>query len=443
MNNNQSIRATAAVPAAKDNFRLGPRIAIASLLAVLLIGGAGGWAATAKLAGAVISQGVVIVDQKVKSIQHRDGGIVSDIAVVEGDRVEKGQILLRLDDAQTKAERLIVKAQLVELTARYARLQAEREGDDAITFPVGFLESDPAAPEIAQGAVRLFEGLRAGRESQQAQLRLGMEQIAAEIVGLEGQLSAKRAEIELVEAEFTKIKDLADRQLVEATRVYSTDRERVRLRGELGEIDAAIARARTRSSEISLQILSIDETSRTDAQREIGTLETRLSELRERATAIDDRLTRTDIRAPISGTVNELNVHTVGGVITPAEVLVTIVPELAKLKVEVRLPPVSIEQVSEGQIARLRFPAFNQRTTPELVSEVTYVAPATTRDNKTGEEYYLGYVEIPAGELSKLGDSSLLPGMPVEVFISTDERTVVSYLARPVLDQFSRAFRER
>jgi len=443
MNDSQKMRPKATGPVRKDNFRLGPRIAIASLLAVLLIGGAGGWAATAKLAGAVISQGVVIVDQKVKSIQHRDGGIVSDIAVTEGDVVKKGQILLRLDDAQTKAERLIVKAQLVELTARHARLLAEREGKDKVVFPMDFLASDPAAPELAYGEERLFEGLRAGRKSQEAQLRLGIEQIAAEIVGLDGQLAAKREEIALVEAEYAKIKDLADRKLVETTRVYSTGRERVRLRGELGEIDAAVARARTRSSEISLQILSIDETSRTDAQREIGTLETRLSELKERATAVDDRLSRTDIRAPISGTVNELNVHTVGGVITPAEVLVTIVPENANLKVEVRLPPVSIEQVSEGQVARLRFPAFNQRTTPELVANMTYVAPATTRDNKTGEEYYLGHVEIPVGELAKLGDSNLLPGMPVEVFVSTDERTVVSYLARPVLDQFSRAFRER
>ena len=213
--------------------------------------------------------------------------------------------------------------------------------------------------------------------------------------------------------------------------------------GERGEVNAAIARAKTRMSEIRLQIISIDENGRTEAQRELSLVETKMSELHDRRTAVEDRLARTDIRAPIAGTVNELNIHTIGGVITPAEVLVTIVPENARLKIEVRLAPVSIDQVAVGQGARLRFSAFNQRTTPELKGDVVYVSPATSRDPATGENYYLGDINVSAEELTKLGDNALLPGMPVEVYVSTEQRTALSYLAKPLSDQFSRAFRER
>ena len=195
-------------------------------------------------------------------------------------------------------------------------------------------------------------------------------------------------------------------------------------------------------SEIRLQVIAVDETSRTEAQRELNLVDTKLSEVLERRNAIEDKLARTDIRAPISGTVNELKVHTVGGVVTPAEILATIVPENAKLKVEVRLTPVSIDQVAVGQPAKLRFSAFNQRTTPELKGEVVHVSPATSRDPATGETYYLGHVNVPPSELEKLGDD-LRPGMPVEVYVSTEERTALSYLAKPLADQFNRAFRER
>jgi HlyD family secretion protein len=426
-----------------DAFRVGPRVIAGFVLAVFLIGGVGGWAATAKLSGAVISPGVVIVDQNLKQVQHRDGGIVSEIAVKEGDVVAAGQVLVRLEDTQTRAELSIVRGQIVELTARKARLTAEREDLPGIIFPAGYTAENPEAAAVANGELRLFNGQRTSRESQKQQLELGIVQIGDEIVGLEGQRAAKTEEIALVETEYEKTRDLAGRKLIETTRLYTIDRERVRLRGELGEIDAAAARAATRASEIRLQILSIDETARTEAQRELSTVETRLSELNERAFAIQDRLSRTDIRAPIAGTVNELNIHTVGGVISPAEVLVTLVPTNSRLKVEIRLAPVSIEQVTEGQSARLRFSSFNSRTTPELIGTVVHVSPATSRDPGTGEHYYQAHVEISAEELKKLDDKTLLPGMPVEVFVQTQERTVVSYLAKPMMDQFNRAFRER
>ena len=429
---------------ANKSFKIGSRVLVGTTLGFLLVGGVGGWAATAQLTGAVIAQGSVTVDQNLKSIQHRDGGIVSEITVREGDFVDAGQVLIRLEDAQTKAELSIVHSQLVEMAVRKARLLAEREGLDRVDFPPEFANSDPeAAAIIVNGETRLFKGNLANRESQKKQLELGVEQIGEEIKGLEAQRISKEDEIALLELEHQKIKGLADKRLIEGTRVYTSDRDKARLKGERGEIDAAIARAKTRISEIRLQIISIDENGRTEAQRELSLVDTKISEFQDRRTAIEDRLARTNIRAPISGTVNELNIHTVGGVITPAEVLVTIVPENARLKIEAKLAPASIDQVSAGQPARLRFSAFNQRTTPELNGKVVHVSPATSRDTVTGETYYLGEIGVTADELAKLGDDMLLPGMPVEVYVSTEERTALSYLVKPLSDQFSRAFKER
>jgi HlyD family secretion protein len=196
-------------------------------------------------------------------------------------------------------------------------------------------------------------------------------------------------------------------------------------------------------SEIGLQIIAIDEAARTEAQRELSTVDPKISELKEKKVAIEDRLRRTDIRAPLTGTINELFIHTIGGVITPAEKLATIVPARAALKIQAKLSPTDIDQVFYGQPARMRFSAFNQRTTPELFGKIAYVSPATSSDPTSGDVYYSADVTVSDDELAKLGGSSLLPGMPVEVFISTEERTAFSFLAKPLADQFSRAFKEQ
>ncbi|MFN7222989.1 MAG: HlyD family type I secretion periplasmic adaptor subunit [Paracoccaceae bacterium] len=427
----------------EKTYRLAPLVISGLALGAFLVIGVGGWAATARLSGAVIAMGTVTVDQNLKSIQHRDGGIVSDIAVREGDLVAQGQVLIRLEDAQTRAELSIVQSQLAELMARRARLMAERDGLTEIAFPDDLLTGDHAAMEVVTGAIRLFDGNRANRDSQRRQLMLGIDQISDEIEGLKAQRESKADETRLSAAEQLRIVDLTKRKLSETTRLYAVNREVAQLSGQLGEIDAEIARARTRISEINLQIIAIDETSRTEAQRELSQVETRIAELRDRKLATEDRLRRTDIRAPIGGTVNQLSVHTIGGVISPAEVLVTIVPENARLWVEARVPPASIDQVAPGQSARLRFSAFNHRTTPELNGTISHVSAATNRDPATGETYYLARVGVTDAELEKLGDQMLMPGMPVEIFMTTEERTALSYLVRPITDQFSRALRER
>ena len=239
------------------------------------------------------------------------------------------------------------------------------------------------------------------------------------------------------------MKGLADKRLVEGSKVHTSDRDMARMAGEKAEIDAEIARARAKISEIRLQVIAIDEEARTEAQRELSELEPKIAELGERRVAIEDRLSRTDIRAPIAGTVNELAVNTIGGVITPAETLVTIVPKDAPLNIQARLSPTDIDQVNLGQKAKLRFSAFNQRTTPELSGEVAYVAAAATLDKGSGQSYFLAEIDVPADEMQKLDTKRLLPGMPVEVFVQTDPRTALSYFSKPFTDQFSRAFREQ
>ena len=426
-----------------DDFRLGGRVLAGTGLALLLLVGGGGWAAVAEINGSVIAHGMIKVDQNLKLIQHRDGGIVSEIAVREGDHVKAGQVIVRLDDVQTRAELSIVRSQLSELGARRARLMAERDGLAAIAIPLTDSVVVSHADLVRYGEMRLFEGNRLHRESQKEQLRFEIAQLGEEIKGLQAQQVAKNDELKLVEGEYSKVKALADKRLIEGSRVYVTDRELARLAGELGEINASIARARARTSSTNLQIIAIDDNARTEAQRELSAVATKISELTDRRVAVEDRLSRTDIRAPLSGVVNELSVHTLGGVITPAETLATIVPAYANLKVEAKLSPVDIDQVFVGQKVKLRFSAFNQRTTPELKGEIAYVSAATTVDPATKQPHYLADVQIAPEELDKLGKQGLKPGMPVEVFVATDERTAMSYLTKPILDQFSKTFREQ
>jgi HlyD family type I secretion membrane fusion protein len=422
--------------------RLGGRIFLGAILVVALLGGVGAWAFTANLTGAVIAMGTVKVDQNLKQVQHRDGGIVERIAVREGDNVEAGQILFLLDDAQSRAELSILSAQLDEAEARRARLVADREGAVDVRFPDRLLTDDPKHSELVSGELRLHAGNIANRANQREQLDLGIAQVEEEIAALKSQRSALTDETALVEKTYERIAGLFAKGLVEANRVEDAERELVQFRGKLGELDANIARSRSRISEIGMRILAVDEVARTEAQRELAVVDARIQELSDRLVAVQDRLSRTEIRAPISGRINELSVFTEGGVITPAEVLATIVPASAELRVEVQLPTTSIDQVYLGQRARVRFSSFNHRTTPELIGTISHISPATTISPSTGEPFYIGHVFLTAGELARLDNLVLLPGMPAEIYLSTHEQTAAAYFARPLIDQFERAFRE-
>lgn len=430
-------------PAREASFRLWPRVAGGVALAGLLVVGCGGWAALAKLEGAVVTMGSVKVDQNLKEVQHRDGGIVKSLAVRQGDLVREGQILATLDDVQIKAELLIVKSQLAESLGRRARLIAERDSLPSVSFPDDLRTWSSAADAILHGETRLFEGNRLARESQKEQLELSIVQTGEEIKGMEARLAAKKDEIELVGAERDKLTTLYEKRIVDYSRVYAAHRDWARILGEHGEITAGIARAKGRTSEIRVQIMAVDQNANTEAQRELRTVDARISELNERKLAIEDRLSRTEIRSPVSGYINELFVYTVGGVITPAAKIATVVPENAELRFEVKISPVDIDQVREGQPARIRLTAFNRTTTPEIKAKVTMVSPASARDPSNGQEYYIAHVQLAEDALTQLKGIRLVPGMPAEVYISTQERTAASYLTKPFTDQMNRAFRER
>jgi HlyD family type I secretion membrane fusion protein len=427
---------------AKAFDKLGGRVLFGLVLAVGLLGGVGSWAVTARLSGAVIAMGTVQVDENLKEVQHRDGGIIAEILVRKGDAVAAGQTLFRLDDAQSRAELSILQAQIDESEARRARLIADRDGLADIVFPERLHPEDVAFADILSGEIRLHSGNLANRTNNRQQLEQGIVQINEEITALDAQKAALLEELALVEATQKRILDLDAKRLIETARVEEVAREITQLRGRLGELDANVARSRSRISEVRMRILAIDEMARTEAQKELVVVDSRIQELSDRITAVEDRLQRTDIKAPIAGRINELSVYTVGGVITPAAVLATIVPEGADLNIEVQLPITAIDQIHLGQVARVRFSAFNHRTTPELQATVSYISPATTTGSPEMPPFYLGNVELLDGEMEKLAGLELMPGMPVEVYLTTQEQTALAYFVRPLVDQYERALRE-
>ncbi|MBS4009613.1 MAG: HlyD family type I secretion periplasmic adaptor subunit [Roseovarius sp.] len=440
MTKSGSVKNAPQSPAAFDRIR--GRIVLGVLMMFGLLGGVGAWAFNANLTGAVIALGTVKVDQNLKQVQHRDGGIVEKIYVREGDEVEAGQVMFRLDDAQSRAELSILSAQLDEAEVRRARLVADREGAAEVRFPKRLSMSDPQQSELMSGELRLHAGNIVNRDNQREQLELGIAQVNDEIVALVSQRSALTDELALVEESHSRVVNLFEKGLIQMPRVDEAKRELVQMRGKLGELDANIARSRSRISEIEMRILSVDEVARNEAQRELTVVEARIQELSDRLTAVQDKLSRTEIRAPISGRINELSVFTEGGVITPAEILATIVPASAELRIEVQLPTTAIDQVYLDQTARVRFSSFNHRTTPEILGTISHISPATTISASTGEPFYIGYVDISPEEFARLNGLALMPGMPTEVYLSTQEQTAAAYFARPLMDQFEKAFRE-
>lgn len=421
---------------------LATRVAVGFLVVFLTIGGVGGWAATAELSGAVIGSGVIVVDSNIKKVQHPTGGVVGELLVSNGQAVTAGQLLVRLDDTQTRAALGIVVSQLIELTGRRARLAAERDDAVAIAFPAEFEASGEEARRVASGERRLFEAKRRTMEGQKAQLRERIGQLSQEIEGLSAQRKSKEQEIRLVNDELARVEDMYKRKLTPVTRLLAMQRDASRIEGEHGALVAQIARARGQITETELQILSLDHTARTEAQKELREIEGRLAELAERKVAAEDQLKRVDIRAPRSGIVHDLGVHTVGGVVAAAEPMMHIVPSEDVLTIEARIGATDIDQLSLGQPAVLRFPAFNQRTTPELPGTVVRVAADLTREASTGQSFYIVRIQVDEAALGKLKGLKLVPGMPVEAFIETGQRTALSYLIKPFTDQLTKALRE-
>jgi HlyD family secretion protein len=412
---------------------------------ILLAGGLGGWASTAQISGALIAPGSIVVESNVKKVQHPTGGVVGEVRAHDGDLVKAGDIVVRLDDTVTKASLAIVTKNLDGLWARAARLEAEQRGLDKITFPAMLTDrvSDPEVKAVMASEAKLFEVRVNGRSGQKAQLRERIVQLNEEIAGLAAQEKAKDQEIELVQKELTGVSDLYDKHLVQMSRLTTLQRDAARLSGERAQYIASRAQAKGKITETELQIIQVDKDVVSDVSKDLRETNDKIGEFVERKVTAEDQLRRVDIRAPQDGMVLQSSVHTVGGVITAGDAIMLIVPQADDLQVEAKVAPQDIDKLQVGQKTLLRLSAFNQRTTPELNGVVTRVSPDTTTDQRTGQSTYTIRVSMPAAEIARLGDVKLIPGMPVEAFVQTGDRTLLSYLIKPLNDQLMRAFREK
>jgi HlyD family secretion protein len=418
---------------------------IGVLATAIMVIGIGGWAMTTELAGAIIAQGSLVVDSNVKKVQHPTGGIVGELLVRDGDSVKTGDLLVRLDATVARANLGAIVKNLAELYARQARLEAEREGNDKIEVPpeLAGRMNDPDYARPMAGERKLFELRVKSRDGQQAQLRERVVQLQDEIRGLTEQADAKDQEIKLIKRELEGVQELFRKNLIQITRLTALERDAARLEGERGRLIAQIASSRGKIAETELQVIQVEQNRQSEVGKEIAEVRAKISELIERRVTAEDQLRRIDLVSPQDGFVHQLAVHTVGGVINAGEAIMLIVPAADRLTVEVKAAPQDIDQVQIGQSAVLRFSNFSVGTTPEINGEVNRISADTTQDQRTGVQYYTVRITVTPEELGRLGHVKLVPGMPVEAFIQTGERTVLSYLVKPLSDQVMRAFRGR
>lgn len=418
-------------------------LGVLALLALVL--GFGLWATLTHLSGAIVAQGQIEVERDRQVVQHPDGGVVSEILVTEGARVTAGQPLLRLDGAALQSELTIVEGQLSELSGRSARLVAERDGAAKPDFPPDVLALAAASPEVAaqlDGQRRLFEARAATLAEQRDLLGRRIDQISAQSNGIAAQRVALGKQLDLIEQELTSQQSLLQKGLAQAGTVLALQREEARLEGQIGELAAELARTEGQITEIEIEISSLETKRREEATTELRQIGPMVLELAERRRALLDRIGRLEIRAPVAGIVLGLQVTTPQAVLRPADPVLYIIPQDRPLVITARIAPIHVDEVAVGQSAEMVFSAFSARDTPHLMGRVILVSADALTDAHTGVPYFTAEIELAEGERARLGARTLVPGMPVEVFLQTGRHTPLAYLVKPFTDYFSRAFRE-
>lgn len=412
---------------------------------LLLVGGFGLWSTTTKIAGAVVSPGRVEVEQNRQVVQHPDGGVVETIFVKNGDLVAAGDPLIQLDGTLLQSELTIVEGQFFEILARRGRLEAERDDADHLTFPAELTEAATGRPKIAAlmaGQEKLFAARQETTANEIDQLRKRRAQIVNQIEGIGAQRRSTADQLALIGQELEDLKSLLDRGLTQAGRVLALQREKARLDGVAGELDAARAEAEGKVTEIDIEILNRGSTRREEANTQLRDLGYRELELAERRRSLTEQIDRLDIRAPVSGVVHALQVTTPRSVIRAAEPVLYIIPQDRPFVIAAQVAPIHVDEVAIGQEVALRFAAFDSRTTPELFGQVRQISADALTDEASRSAYYRAEIVLDEGEMAKLGGRAIIPGMPVEVFIRTGERTPLAYLLKPLSEYFNRAFRE-
>ena len=423
----------------------GRHLTIGLIGLALLLGGFGGWAVTAEISGAIVTSGRVAVESNRQVVQHPDGGVVAEIMVREGDRVEAGDVLVRLDATLLRSNRQILSDQLSEIEARSARLIAERDAAEAIEFPSDLLtlaETDTDIAEVVQGQRELFDTRREAIAREIEQLNRRKDQIANQIDGIESQQVALDQQLGFIREELGAQQDLLQRGLAQAPRVLALQRDEAQLLGQVGEFTAGVAELEGQTTQFDLEILKLQTRAREEAITELREIQLRQIELSEQVRALDEQLSRLDITAPVGGVVYDMQVFAERAVIRPADAVLYVVPQDRPLVIQTRVDPIHIDQVYPGQPVTLRMPTFDARTTPEMFGTVVQVSPDAFVDEATGMAYYRAELTPNEHELDKLGDQAILPGMPVEAFLRTNDRTPLAYLTKPLTDYFARAFRE-
>lgn len=411
----------------------------------LLVGVAGSWAALSNINGAVIAPATIIVESNTKRVQHRDGGIVRNILVKDGDRVQAGQSLIIMESTEVKAELAIITALLDEALAKRARLESERDDNIAVVFPEDLLarENDPVIASLMEGQQKLFAARMATVRGKIEQYQQQVSQVTEQVEGVKAQINAKERQIAFIADELVGLYLLKEKGLISKNRLLTMEREKARLEGERGELMASRAGAEAKIAEVNLLILQVREEALSQSLGDLRDSEERVAELTERKVASISKLQLAEVKAPIAGDVYQLAVHTEGGVVGPGENLMLLVPLGDDLVLQAQVPPQSIDQVHVGQQARVRFAAFNARVTPEIGAEVTHVSADTSRIDADTPPFYSVTMKIPAEQLTLLGDHKLKPGMPAETFIQTGARSPLSFLIKPLQDQIEHAWRER
>jgi HlyD family secretion protein len=392
----------------------------------------------------VVISGSLVMQSNVKKVQHAQGGIVTTILVHNGSKVRAGNELVRLDQTSAHANLQVVARQLDEVRIRIARLKAERDNLGTPRWPSELAaEFDPAEREELLASERgLFNARANTRRGLQELAESRANQLEKQITALEAQQTSNGKQADINGGELSGVEELLRQMLLTIPSATALQKEAAHLDGVSGQLTAQIAETRAKVSETRLQALQSEETFRSEVMRDLREAEAKEGELVERNLAARDQMARTIIRAPTAGTIHELTLHTVGGVVTPAEVLMLIVPDDDTLAIEARLSAEKVDQVHVGQTAHVRMSSFNQRTTPELAGIVELVSADVVHDAQSGASYYSVRIALPADEVHRLGSLHLIPGMPAEIFLEAKSRTMLSYLFKPLTDQLSRTFRE-
>lgn len=428
-------------PTLKTNLKLP---AIIGIFAVFALGGSAvAWASLTEISGAVIAPGAIEVVGKPKSVQHLDGGVVEKILVTDGQLVERGEVLMRLDDTLLNANLLIYKTRLAEALATRARLIAEQSDATQIEFDM----TDPLLAGVdtevyVNGQAEIFAARQEFEAGRREQLAEKIRQFQNQTNGVNALINAKQQQSEFLETELGAQRQLSEQGLARASQLLGLQRSKADLLGQIAEHTSELARIQNSVRDTELELLQGKRQLKEEAVTRLREVTTQIEELRQQITSTQKQLERVAIRAPSNGRIHEMQITTEGGVVPPGGTILQVIPSDEGLGFRSRVDPASVDQVFVGQEATLRFSAFNQRTTPELIGYVQDVSPTSVVDEATGQTFFWVTLNASDEELDRLGDVVLVSGMPVEAYLKTTDRTVLSYLTKPFTDQLDQAFRE-